>query len=499
MDVHRGTDGTLTPALELRDVHVHFGTVHALDGASLIAREGTVHALLGENGAGKTTLMRVAFGEIRPDIGTVIVQGESVRLASPRDALRAGIGMVHQHFTLVPAMTVAENVALGTRADGWRFDARRAAERLRAIGRDTGLALAPDARVSTLGVAAQQRLEIVKALARDARLLILDEPTAVLSPLESEELLRWLRAMADGGRTVVLITHKLRDAMAIADDVTVLRHGRTVLQRPARAVSPAQLADAMLGAPTAGSRDTAAVVSPARARPGAAAAAPVVISARNVCIDDEQGLPRIRDATFEIHAGEILGIAAVEGSGHRELLRALARRLPAAGGELALPRAIGFVPEDRQHEALALDLSLTENIALRGAGTRSGLVRWREMASHTRALMTTHDVRAPHPRLHARALSGGNQQKLVLARELDGAPALLVVENPTRGLDLRAAAAVHERLRAAGSAGTAVVIYASDLDETLSLADRVLVVYHGTVSEVPHDKSVIGAAMLGLA
>ena len=492
MDVHRGTDRALTPALELRDVHVRFGSVRALDGASLVAREGTVHALLGENGAGKTTLMRVAFGAIRPEAGTMAVRGQWVRPASPGEALRAGIGMVHQHFALVPAMTVAENVALGAWTDGWRFDARRAADRVRSICRETGLELSPGARVSSLGIAAQQRVEIVKALARDARILILDEPTAVLSPLESEELLRWLRATADGGRTVVLITHKLRDAMAVADDVTVLRHGRTALQQPARAVSPTRLADAMLGGSIAGPPAGPALSS-------ASGTATIVVSARNLRVDDERGVPRIRDATFDVRAGEILGIAAVEGSGHRELLRALARRLPVTGGELDIPMSIGFVPEDRQHEALALDLSLTENIALRDAGSRRGIMRWQELASRTLELMTTHDVRAPHPRISARALSGGNQQKLVLARELDGDPALLIAENPTRGLDLRAMAAVHERLRATARAGTAVVIHASDLDETLSLADRVLVVYHGTVNEVPRDRGQIGSAMLGLS
>lgn len=490
MDVHRGTDRALTSALELHGIHVRFGAVHALAGASLVVRTGTVHALLGENGAGKTTLMRVAFGAVPPDAGTIVVHGNEVSLSSPGDALRVGIGMVHQHFTLVPAMTVAENVALGTRA-GWRFDPRRAGDRVRALGRDTGLDLPPDARVSTLGMAARQRLEIVKALARDAGILILDEPTAVLSPLESEDLLRWLRGMADGGRTVILITHKLRDAIAIADDVTVLRRGHTVLAQPASAVAAATLAAAMLG------ESDIALPSDATADFGRRSDRPVIV-ARDLHVHDDHGVARVRDATFTAAAGEIIGVAAVEGSGHRELLGALARRRPPAAGTLALPREIGYVPEDRHHEALALDLSLTENVALRGAGARRGLMRWRALAIHTQNLMTRHDVRAPDAHVAVRTLSGGNQQKVVLARELDGSPAVLIVENPTRGLDLRATEMVHEQLREAARRGTTVVLYASDVDEMLSLAHRVLVVHHGTVREMPRDRAAIGAAMLGL-
>ena len=494
MDVHRSTDGALTPALELRRVDVRFGTVRALDGASFAARRGTVHALLGENGAGKTTLMRVAFGVIRPDAGAIVVHGHVVRLATPADALRVGIGMVHQHFTLVPAMTVAENIALGTRGEGWRFDVRRAAERVRAIGRDTGLTLPPEAVVDGLSVAARQRLEIIKALARDARVLILDEPTAVLSPLESEDLLRWLRRAADGGRTVVLITHKLRDALAIADDVTVLRHGRTVLERRAADAAAADLAAAMLGEPAGA---VASPITPASYGPDSGRRPVLVV--RQLHVVDAQGVARVRDASLVVRAGEIVGIAAVEGSGHRELMRAIAGRQVPASGTLELPAEIGYVPEDRQHEALALDLSLTENVALRGAGARRGLVRWGAMRRLTRELVMAHDVRAAGPETRARALSGGNQQKLVLARELDRNPALLVAENPTRGLDLRAMAAVHERLRSAARTGTAVVVHSSDIDETLSLADRVLVVHDGTVREVPRERAVIGAAMLGVS
>ncbi|HUF26687.1 MAG TPA: ATP-binding cassette domain-containing protein [Gemmatimonadaceae bacterium] len=493
MDVHRRADGPLTdpPALELHGIHVRFGDVHALRGATFAARERSVHALLGENGAGKTTLMRVAFGLLRPESGVMRLHGTELRPGSPADAIEAGIGMVHQHFTLVRAMTVAENVALGAHESGqsWRFDAERACARVREIGAATGLHLPPDALVSTLAVGAQQRLEIVKALERDARVLILDEPTAVLSPAESDELLRRLRRLADEGRTVVLITHKLREALAVADEITVLRHGRTVLRAPAGDLDGQSLAAAMLGTPpeTAG-----------RAAAAAAHRGPVVISARNLGLRDQHGTWRIRSATFDVRAGEIVGVAAVEGSGHRDLLRALAGRRVANDGTISLPPDVGFVPEDRQHDALALELSLTENVALRGAGRRRGIVAWDMVARHTRDLLDAFDVRARDELITARALSGGNQQKLVLARELDGAPAALVAENPTRGLDIRAADSVRDRLLAARDAGTAVVLYSSDIDEALALAGRMLVVFDGTVREVPHDRAAIGAAMIGV-
>ena len=508
--------------LQLTDIDKRFGATRALDGASLVVRAGTVHALLGENGAGKTTLMRVAFGEIRPDRGTVRIAGDAVRLASPADAIARGVGMVHQHFALVPTMTVAENVALGGRG---RFDPAAAAERVRRLGEETGLVLDPAARVAELGIAAQQRTEIVKALARSARILVLDEPTAVLAPAEAGELLRWLRRYADAGNAVVLITHKLREALAVADDVTVLRRGRTVAAMPAAEATEGSLAAAMLGAVESGTAREGAVVvdeageanvvlgggppmvagakardtspRPEAPRTAYVATRPLVLRAENLTLRDARGVVRIEGATFSIAAGEIVGVAAVEGSGQRELLRALAGRLAPAGGALELPARVGFVPEDRHHDALVLDFALHENVALRGLGERRGLVPWRRIERETRELLGAFDVRAAGPRAAARTLSGGNQQKLVLARELSDAPAALVVENPTRGLDIRASAAVRDRLRAARAAGTAIVLHSGDLDETLALADRILVVHAGRVREAPRDRDRVGRMMLG--
>jgi ABC-type uncharacterized transport system ATPase subunit len=474
------------PALALEHIVKRFGAVEALGDGSLSVAAGSIHALLGENGAGKTTLMRVAYGMEQPDAGVIRV-GESVRrFASPADAIAAGIGMVHQHFTLVPAMTVAENVALG---HGGRFEPATADERVSSLASATRLPIDPSARVRELPVSAQQRVELLKALSRDARILILDEPTAVLAPAESEELLRTIRQLAAGGRAIVLITHKLREAFAVADEITVLRRGRTTLAVEAADTTEPQLVAAMLGSD--------GVVSPVVADRATRARQTRVISARGIEVDDTRGVVKVRDASFDVFGGEIVGVAGVEGSGQRELLRAIAGRLPVAKGSLELPAAVGFVPDDRHGEALVLDMTLAENFALRGLGAQRGRVRWRELNTTTAAAMKRFDVRSIGPGVVARTLSGGNQQKFVLARELEGPPPALVVENPGRGLDVRASVEIRAQLIQASDVGVAVVAYSSDIDETLSIADRMLVVFAGTVAEVPLDREAVGRAMLG--
>jgi general nucleoside transport system ATP-binding protein len=472
--------------LALERVAKRFGNVDALTDASLTVGVGTVHALLGENGAGKTTLMRIAYGMERPDAGAVRLGGTTLRFGSPADAIAAGIGMVHQHFTLVPAMTVAENVALGRRG---RFDPADAADRVRALGASSGLALQASTPVRDLTVSAQQRVELLKALGRDARILILDEPTALLAPPEAEELLRTVRRLADGGRSIVLITHKLREALTVADAITVLRRGRTTLTAAARETNEAQLITAMLGADRPRSVSSRA----------ASAERPVVIRAEDVAIVDTRGATRVHGASFVVRGGEILGVAGIEGSGQRELLRAIAKRLPVARGRLTLPPAVGFVPDDRHREGLILDMSLAENYALRGIGGRGGRIRWSEVAAAATAALARFDVRAAGPAVLAGTLSGGNQQKFILARELAGPPPALVVENPGRGLDVRALADVQQQLLNASSDGVAIVAYSSDVDETLAIADRMLVVFAGSVREVPVDRDAIGRAMLGAA
>jgi simple sugar transport system ATP-binding protein len=338
-----------------------------------------------------------------------------------------------------------------------------------------------------LSVGAQQRLEILKAVSRRARILILDEPTAVLAPAEARELLAWLRAFSESGNSVILITHKLEEALAVADDVSVLRYGRTVLASPASQTSATALANAMLGA-----------------APAEAPSAPpsetgdIVLRLAAVSLTDADGRLRMEDVNLEVREHEILGIAALENSGHELLLRAIANRAKPASGIIERRGAVALIPEDRQRDALILGFSLTENLALKGAGARRGRLNWQELRGAASALTRAYDVRTTGPDIPAGQLSGGNQQKWVLARELSSGPAIVVAVNPTRGLDIRATADVHGRLREAAARGAVVILYSSDLDEVLSLATRVVAVHAGRLRRVPNEREAVGRAMLGL-
>ncbi|MBX9927391.1 MAG: ABC transporter ATP-binding protein [Gemmatimonadaceae bacterium] len=468
--------------LALRGIHVRFGETVALDDVSLTVRPGTIHAVLGENGAGKSTLMRVAFGLQRPSAGALLHDDRPVTIATPRDAMRLGIGMVHQHFVLVPAFTVAESVALGDAT----LDLSATRAKIAALSAETGLAVDPDARIDSLGVGAQQRVEIIRALARDARVLLLDEPTAVLTATEAEELLAWARRFVEQGGAVVLITHKLREALVVADEITVLQRGRVTLSAARAAVDEATVLRAMVGElPTAVPR---AAPTPT--------GAPVFAFA-GLELRDARGIVRLRGAKGEVRAGEIVAIAGVEGAGQRELLRALAGRLAPSAGTLSRPHACGWVPEDRLHDAVIPSFTLTENLALRGASERRGTIDWPSLAREAQALLAAHDVRASGADAPMRALSGGNQQKFVMARERAEGARALVAENPTRGLDVRATAAVHDALRALRGAGGAVVCFSTDLDEVLALADRVYVCYNGALVETPVAADLVARAMVG--
>jgi ABC-type uncharacterized transport system ATPase subunit len=487
MAVRGGTDGIVNgPSLSLEGITKRFGATLAVDNASIHVRGGSLHALLGENGAGKTTLMRLAFGMTQPDAGAITLNGLPYRWRSSAEAIAAGIGMVHQHFLLVPAMTVAENVALGARGLFTGFSPREATDRVHRIGTETGLVLNPEARAEDLPVSAQQRLEIVKALARNVQLLILDEPTAVLTPRESRELYMWLRGFVTRGGTVVLITHKVREALAIADDVTVLRRGRRVLSAAATTLDETAVVEAMLGC----SIDPAPM--PTKAIVGS-----IVLRITDVAVDDNQGVRRLREATLAIAAGAIVGVAGVEGAGQRELLRVLAGRIKPTDGQISIPDRVGFVPEDRHRDALIPEMSLVENVALKDASVRTGMMSWTSIRSQTAALVQVHDVRTSDITAPVASLSGGNQQKFVLARELDGAPQALIAENPTRGLDVRATAQVLLQLRQARAQGVAIVVYSSDLDEILALADRMVVCFDGRVIPTPVDVDAVGRAMIG--
>ena len=462
------------PLLVLHEISKRFGALTALDNVSLSVLPGSVHALLGENGAGKTTLMRIAFGLIQPDSGSITVDGVRKSFASPSQAIASGIGMVHQQVSLVPAMTVAENVALGGRG---RFNPKVVAERLQHVARTTGLSLDPNVRVDSLGAGERQKLEIIRTLAHEARILILDEPTAVLTSKDKEELFRQIRTFADAGGAVVLITHKLDDALAHADAVTVLRHGKVVLTSTMTDVDRLSLTSAMLGF-TPEPPDTALITSSAES---------TVVSLHDVAVDTHA---LQQPLTFTVRSGEILGVAALDG-GAAGLLRILAGRKNPEMGQVELPSPVAFVPENRQEEALIPEFDLTENFALRLSGEPSGLIDWKAVEVEVAGAMEEFDVRAAGPRAAGRTLSGGNQQRFVLARELAGNPPLLVLENPTQGLDVQAAASIHARIRAAAARGTAVVFYSSDLDELATIATRVLVMRpSGIVFSEPERESI---------
>jgi simple sugar transport system ATP-binding protein len=339
-----------------------------------------------------------------------------------------------------------------------------------------------------LSVAAQQKLEILKAAFRQARILILDEPTAILAPEEAAELYVWLRKFAADGGTAIVVTHKLTEAREHTDDLTVLRSGRTVLQAASASLSVADLTHALIGE---------AIATPAPSRP--ASAGPAVVRLEGLLLRDERQVTVLRDASFEIRAGEILGIAGVEGSGHHHLLLALAGRHPSSGGRIQLAARTSIIPEDRHRNAVALPFTLAENVAIRNAGARRGALSWSRLRAQAAAFIEQFDVRAPGPNATMQTLSGGNQQKFVLAREFADQPQLIIAENPTRGLDIRASAFVREQLRNARGDGVAVALYSSDLDEILDLADRVIVIHSGRVVQVGMDRSEIGAAMLGAA
>jgi ABC-type uncharacterized transport system ATPase subunit len=472
-------------ALELTGIRKRFASVVALDDATLTVRDATIHALLGENGAGKTTLMRVAFGLTSPDGGSVRVRGTAVRPGSAARAIRAGLGMVQQHFALAPALSIRENIALGVSA-GHALGAE-----VVALAASLGVADL-ERPVGTLSVSEQQRVEIVRALARGARLLILDEPTAALAPRDAEDLFDWLRAFRERGGSVVLVTHKLRDALALADDISVLRHGRIVWHGPRGEASIDLLTTAMLGQ----SRAPVSDLDPGSMH---AAAKYVVADAASVSIFDSRSILRVKDADIHVHSGEILGVAAVEGSGYRELLCALAGRVSVQTGSLGLPDETGFVPDDRLRDGLIPELSIIDNVALKGAGRRRGWFDTARVRSTAQRLVREYGIHATAVRALVSSLSGGNQQRLLVARELDGNPKLLVAMNPTRGLDIAAAADVHRRLLGARNAGMGIVYYTADLDELLAIADRILVVFDGHVREVPRDRASIGRAMLGAA
>jgi simple sugar transport system ATP-binding protein len=479
-----------------------FGPVVALDGAELEVWPAEVHAVLGENGAGKSTLLGILCGMLRPDAGRVEIGSAEVVLRSPRDAWAHGVGLVHQHFTLVPALTVLENLALGRRneAGGWRIPYERVRAAARDLMRRTGLEVSLDARPEQLGVGERQRIEILKTLLRDPPVLALDEPTAVLTPGEVESLFALLRGLASEGRAVILVAHKIDEVLSVADRVTVLRHGRTVLSAPRGEVDAPALIAAMVGGDR---RDADA--APAVDRPAARGREPVA-ALEDVTVYGVSGRRVLDGVSLGVPRGEIVGIAGVEGNGQRELALVLAGRRPPHEGTARLPAGIGFIPQDRATEGLIGDFDLVENVALSVHDDdrfgRGPLLDWAAVRRRAEEVRSRFGIRAAGVDSAARTLSGGNQQRLVVGRELSLASDLLVAENPTRGLDVAATAFVHGELRrlTRTEGGPGVVLVSTDLDEVLELADRVLVMTRGRLIAVATQhptREEIGALMLG--
>jgi ABC-type uncharacterized transport system ATPase subunit len=480
-------------ALELLQVTKHFGSVIANDRLNISIKTASIHAIVGENGAGKSTAMKIVYGFYTADSGEILIDGVPRSIKSPRDAIRLGIGMVHQHFMLVDVLTVTENIILGEEpVSGIAIDYQKARARVKEISLQYGLKIDPDALAGNLSVGQQQRVEILKALYRDARILILDEPTAVLTPQEIQDLFLTLRSLKERGKTIVIITHKLAEVLSLSDDITVMRDGRVVGSLPTAEATAEVLARMMVG------RDVLFRVVKAEAHPGGP-----VLSVRGLTVRSKNGSDILQEISFEVRAGEVLAIAGVEGNGQTQLVETLAGLKASApvevSGEILLgernvegfsPRklrrlGVAHIPEDRQLRGLLLPFNLAENsiLGVHRNAPLSGRLLQNQTAITRRAkrLVAEYDVRPPNISLPARALSGGNQQKLIVAREFDSNPKLLLVAQPTRGVDIGAAEFIHKNLIELRDKGAAILLVSSELDEALTLGDRVIVMFEGRV------------------
>jgi general nucleoside transport system ATP-binding protein len=497
------------PVLELRGITKQFPGVLANDHIDFDLRRGEVHALLGENGAGKSTLMSILYGLYTADSGEILMNGKPVTISSPKHAIELGIGMVHQHFMLIPVMTVTENIVLAQEPTyaGVLLDYDAAAKRVRDLSDSFGLAVDPNARIQAITVGQQQRVEILKALYRGAEILILDEPTAVLTPQEAQELFEIINELKSQGKSIVFISHKLNEVLEIADRISVLRRGKLIETIPREGATEAGLARSMVG------REVLLRVEKRPSQPGEP-----LLQVEDVVVRDDRGLEAVRGVSFEVRAGEIVGIAGVDGNGQTELIDSLTglrhpvsgsiriggEELSRASAREALDAGLGHIPEDRQRRGLVLDFNLAENLVLHDYGkepfSKLGWVNPRRWFRWARGRLQEFDVRGGGPTTRAGSLSGGNQQKVVIAREVSRNPSVLIAAQPTRGLDVGAIEFVHRRLVEQRDAGKAVLLVSLELEEIVSLSDRILVLYEGRiVAEFPPDVSEeeIGIAMIG--
>ncbi len=495
--------------LELKNITKTFGSVIANNEVSIKIEKGTIHAIVGENGAGKSTIMRIAYGFYTADSGEILVDGRPVQIKNPHDAIALGIGMVHQHFMLVDTMTVAENIILGAETGGAaNLDLDKANADILKLSNELRLGVNPKAYIEDLSVGAQQRVELLKALYRDAKLLILDEPTAVLTPQEVEDFFSILRLMKEQGKTIVIITHKLEEVLAISDDVTVMRDGKTVGNVKTAETSAKDLARMIVG------RDVLLRVEKTDARPGED-----ILKVENLTVVNKHG-EALNNISFNVRSAEIVGVAGIEGNGQTELIEAIAGLIAVQNGSIKLlgreisklpvrrriELGIAHIPEDRHKRGLLLDSDLEENSILgvhyRAPVSASGFLNSAVIEKRTKEIIENFDVRPPNPELAAKSLSGGNQQKLIIGREFELNPKLLLVSQPTRGVDIGAIEFIHRKLIALRDAGSAILLVSAELEEVTALADRLLVIHKGkfvgAVDPKVVSKEEIGLMMTGM-
>ncbi|VLR01847.1 ABC transporter ATP-binding protein [Streptococcus pneumoniae] len=495
--------------IEMRDITKVFGGFVANDKINLHLRKGEIHALLGENGAGKSTLMNMLAGLLEPTSGEIAVNGQVVNLDSPSKAASLGIGMVHQHFMLVEAFTVAENIILGSElTKNGVLDIAGASKEIKALSERYGLAVDPSAKVADISVGAQQRVEILKTLYRGADILIFDEPTAVLTPSEIDELMAIMKNLVKEGKSIILITHKLDEIRSVSDRVTVIRRGKSIETVEIAGATNADLAEMMVG------RSVSFKTEKQASKPKE-----VVLSIKDLVVNENRGVPAVKNLSLDVRAGEIVGIAGIDGNGQSELIQAITGLRKVESGSIELkgdsivglhPRqitelSVGHVPEDRHRDGLILEMMISENIALqtyyKEPHSKNGILNYSNITSYAKKLMEEFDVRAASELVPAAALSGGNQQKAIIAREIDRDPDLLIVSQPTRGLDVGAIEYIHKRLIEERDNGKAVLVVSFELDEILNVSDRIAVIHdgkiQGIVSPETTNKQELGVLMAG--
>ncbi|MBD2354237.1 ABC transporter ATP-binding protein [Tolypothrix sp. FACHB-123] len=460
--------------LRLENITKRFGSFIANDAISLNVKSGGIHAILGENGAGKSTLMNIISGLYQPDAGQIYLAEQAIKITSPHQAIKLGIGTIHQHFMLVPQLTVTENIILGTKPS-WRLNLHQKHQEIAALSQAYGLEIDPTAKVENLPVGIQQRVEILKVLYRQAKLLILDEPTAVLTPPEVKSLIAILRQLAAAGNTIIFISHKLEEVMNLCDIVTVLRQGKVVATTATKSTTPQKLAALMVG------KEVDLQLNKLSTSPEE-----VILAVQNLQVADDRGITTINNISFELRKGEILGVAGVDGNGQRELADALAGLRKVKQGNIKFthqPCIVGYIPEDRQTMGLIMQFSIAQNLILKSFKylpfCRGFLLQQKAIAHHAQAAMQEFDIRATDKDIKVSQLSGGNQQKVVLARELAREPGLIIAMQPTRGLDVGATAAVHSRILAERDRGAAILYISTELEEVMAMSDRLAVIYRG--------------------